>query len=579
MNKTKDSIQQYLAELYGAQTVPAIWPKLEAILQDFQQRNPALAKQSPHDRVTEQDALLITYADQFQQDGQAHLRTLLDFLEAHLGDIISGVHLLPFFPYSSDDGFSVIDYRQIAAGSGTWTDVAALGQRYRLMFDAVINHISRHSDWFQQYKKDIPPFNQFFLEIDPSVDLSMVTRPRALPLLTEVETEGGTRFVWTTFSEDQIDLNYSNPEVLLEIIRVLLFYVEKGAEFIRLDAIGYLWKEVGTASIHLPQTHTVIKIWREILDAVAPRVILITETNVPHAENISYFGNGFDEAQMVYQFPLAPLVLDAFLTGKTHRLSNWAANLENPSSQATFFNFIASHDGIGVRPAEGILSPEQIQLLADRTIEHGGRISYKNNPDGSKSVYELNITLYDFLNDPNNPNPEIDVTRFLASQAIMLALAGVPGIYVHSLFGSGNCLDCMLRDGHARAINREKFNRQKLEARLSGGGTHLASLFSSYRNLIKVRSQQPAFHPNAPQRILQLHDSVFAVERVSLAGDQTVICLANLSSHQIELTLGTRQAQPWHDLIPAEPGTSRNGGSQISLQPYQARWLSSGETR
>ena len=332
------------------------------------------------------------------------------FLDLHLSDAINGVHILPFFPYSSDDGFSVIDYKQVDPNLGSWEDISRLGKNNRLMFDAVINHISQFSMWFQQYRLDEAPFTEYFITVDPNEDMSQVVRPRSLPLLTPVVTPSGMKHVWTTFSPDQIDLNYANPQVQLGIIDVLLDYVEHGAEFIRLDAIAYLWKEIGTTCIHLPQTHAVVKLWRAVLDAVAPDVLLITETNVPHEENISYFGDplpemgGTDEAQLVYNFTLAPLTLNAFQTGDASRLSAWAATLKTSGPGATFFNFIASHDGIGVRPAEGILSTVEVQALVEQTLAHGGEVNYKDNPDGSRSVYELNTTLYDFLNDPVPPD-------------------------------------------------------------------------------------------------------------------------------------------------------------------------------
>jgi sucrose phosphorylase len=347
------------------------------------------------------------------------------------------VHILPFFPYSSDDGFSIIDYTAVNPEWGTWADIRQLGEHVRLMFDAVINHISCQSEWFQGFLRDDPQYAGFFIIVDGGADLSMVVRPRALPLLTPVETSTGKRFVWTTFSEDQIDLNFGNPEVLLRLVDVLLLYVEQGAEFIRLDAIAYLWKRLGTPCIHLEEAHRVVKLLRAVMDAVAPGVLLITETNVPHDENISYFGDGTDEAQMVYQFSLPPLTLHAFLTGNATYLTRWATTLQPFSSETTFFNFLASHDGIGVRPAEGILPPEEVQRLVDTTLAHGGFVSHKTDGDGAQSVYELNISYFDALSDPRDNEPlALQVDRFLAAQAIMLALQGVPGIYVHSLFGS-----------------------------------------------------------------------------------------------------------------------------------------------
>jgi glycosidase len=484
-------IQEQLSFIYGELEGEQVRKLLLQRMEEFRQRHPQLdAISQPAGQLTEQDTVLITYGDQIWEPGQLPLHTLADFLDKHLAGAVNFVHILPFFPYSSDDGFSVIDFYQVDPALGSWNDITRLGQNFRLMFDAVVNHISSHSKWFRGYKLGQVPYQDYFINTDPSTDLSQVVRPRALPLLTAIETEQGACHVWTTFSDDQIDLNYANPQVLLEMIDVLLFYVEHGAEIIRLDAIAYLWKEIGTSCIHLPQTHAVVKLFRAILDAVAPQVLLITETNVPHEENISYFGEPVpktgrtDEAQMVYQFPLAPLVLHTFHTGNTRALSGWAASLNTPSPGATFFNFIASHDGIGVNPARGILDETEIQALVDRTRAHGGQVSYKTNPDGSKSVYELNITLYDALNDPSSPQQEVDLMRFMASQVIKLSLAGVPGIYIHSLFGSRNCHSCVEKSGRARSINREKFQRADLEAKVNESGSMKQEIFTRYKRLL-----------------------------------------------------------------------------------------------
>jgi sucrose phosphorylase len=475
----------------------------------------------------------------------------------------------------------VIDYRQVDAKLGDWEDVAKIGADFRLMYDGVINHISRQSAWFRGYLCDEKPYQDYFITVDPSTDLSQVVRPRALPLLTEVKTVSGNRHVWTTFSDDQIDLNYSNPDVLLEILDLLLFYISSGAEIIRLDAVAYLWKQVGTPSIHLPQTHTVIKLMRAMLDAVAPWALLITETNVPHEENISYFGEvrsdtgRTDEAQLVYQFPLAPLVLHTFQVGDAGILNQWASQLE---AVAPFFNFIASHDGIGVMPARGLLSETQIQYLVDQTLRHGGQVSYKTNPDGTRSVYELNITLFDWLNDPNSPNPEVDLRRFLASQVIMLSLAGVPGIYWHSLFGLRNCYDCVEETGRARSINREKFQAEDLKAELVKPESQQRRVFESYCHLLRQRRAHPAFHPEGGQRVLPLNEAVFCLLREAPTNAEAVLCLINVSEKHQRVRFeagewGHGEAREWHDLIAGRTYTSASVVQDFPLEGYQTMWL------
>jgi glycosidase len=583
----EERIRSHLEFLYGAQLAGQVWPLWQAHLADFLAQHPHLLV--PPVQLSQRDAILITYGDQFRQPDHTPLQSLGDFLAAHLQDVLSGVHLLPFYPYSSDDGFAVIDYRQVDPALGSWADVARLGKSFRLMFDAVINHISAHSAWFQGFLQGKDPYTDYFITVDPAADLSQVVRPRALPLLTAFSTAAGPRHVWTTFSTDQIDLNYANPQLLLAIVDLLLFYAACGAGIIRLDAIAYLWKELGTTCIHLPQTHQVVKLFRAVLDAAAPSVLLITETNVPHEENISYFGDPLaaapggtpvqgDEAQLVYQFPLAPLILHTFYNQDARALSQWVAGLTLPYPTAAFFNFIASHDGIGVRPAEGLLSLPQIDQLAQRTLAHGGQVSYKSNPDGSQSVYELNITLYDALNDPAHPDPPMDINRFLASQSIMLALAGVPGIYVHSLFGSSNCTACAAETGRARSINRERFDLARLEAALADPEARPRRVLDGYRQLLVARRDHPAFHPSGPQEVLDLDPGIFALLRRSPDGDEAILCLVNVTGqpHSLHLTapvLAEMTGKPWRDMLSAQVFLPQAGSVNLSLQPYQSAWL------
>ncbi len=582
MTTPDERIRDHLAFLYGPTEARRLWPELSDRLAAFRQRNPHLRREVPPlaERLTERDTILITYGDQVQEPGKPPLQSLDEVLTTLAGDVLTGVHILPFFPYSSDDGFSVIDYRRVDPRLGTWDDIARLRQHFRLMFDAVINHISRHSAWFQAFLRGELPYTDYFIVVDPATDLSTVVRPRTSPLLTPVETAQGTKYVWTTFSADQIDLNYKNPQVLMEIIDVLLFYVEQGAEIIRLDAIAYLWKEIGTSCIHLPQAHRVVKLFRAVLDAVAPGVLLITETNVPHEENVSYFGDGTDEAQMVYQFSLPPLVLHAFHRGNARYLQRWAASLSTPSDQTTFFNFLASHDGIGVRPAEGILSPEEIEELVSLAQAHGGFVSYKTNADGSKSPYELNINYFDALNDPTADEPvSAQVDRFMAAHAILLSLAGVPGIYVHSLFGSRSWREGVAQTGHYRTINRQKFARAVLEAELADPDSIRHQVFYRFKALLRARTGERAFHPNGGQQILAVNPALFSFIRIAPDGSSRVLCIHNVSA--VPQTFQTRAEDlgvtPGAEFVDLLSGgayqVDDRGELVLSIPPYGVLWL------
>ena len=579
-------LRQQLATLYGESQADDLYLRLSRLLDIYGPRIPNSARMDSA-RFDESDAILITYGDMVQEPGRPPLRSLGDFLKSQVAEVISAIHLLPFYPYSSDDGFSVIDYREVDPDLGNWDEVSAIGDSFRLMFDAVINHASSQSRWFQEFLKGNPAYQDYFVVVEEGADLSKVFRPRALPLLTPVETPGGQKLVWTTFSADQVDLNFANPDVLFEIVEILLYYVSMGAEFIRLDAIAYLWKEPGTDSLHRPQTHTIIQFLRAVLDQLAPRVSLITETNVPHEENIAYFGDGDNEAQMVYNFSLPPLTLDAIRKGDAGLLTRWAATLDPPSDAVTYFNFLASHDGIGLMPARSLLADADIEALATAVQALGGYVSYKRNPDGTESAYELNINFMDALASPetlrppaSKEDPDLVVDRFLVSQAIMLALRGVPGIYFHSLFGSRSWHEGVKLTGRSRTINRQKLDRARLERELSDEGSIRGQVFSRYTSLLSSRIGNSAFHPNGNQLILDLDPSLFSLLRSSIDKRQQVLCLHNVSSKPIELSIDLSRLpvngqQPLIDLIEDQKyAADAPGILKLVVQPYAILWLS-----
>lgn len=544
-------IAKHLEVLYGADLGAKLAEQFNRILDIHRQR---LASRPPIE-LSERDVMLITYADQLRESGQMPLATLADFAKARLKGVVSGIHLLPFYPWSSDDGFSVMDFFAVDPAFGDWPEIEKFRPDFDLMFDAVFNHMSAQGEWFQKFLADEPEFRDFFVTVPGNPDLSQVVRPRALPLLTEFQTARGSEKVWTTFSADQVDLNFKNSAVLLATVRALLFYAQHGAKFIRLDAIAYLWKEIGTNCIHLPQTHRVIQLLRAVLDDVAPGVRLITETNVPHPDNISYFGDGKNEAQLVYNFALPPLVLHSLATGNAEKLTRWAATLATPSPQTTFFNFLASHDGIGMNPARGILSQAEIDALVVRATAHGGFVSYKHNSDGSKSPYELNIIYFDALSDPAaQESDDIQIKRFLVAHAIQFALAGVPGIYFHSLFGSRNDRAGAETSGIYRRINRQKLSRAELEAELTPPGSLRGRVFGGLSRLLAQRRANPAFAPQARQQLLDLDARVFAVVRESVDGKHRMLCLHNVSNVTVALAAGTE--------MPALG----------ALAPYEVRW-------
>lgn len=561
------AIQRILDDVYGETTGKAAFDKIFAIIKKYSD-----PKGREKARFSQKDVFLITYGDTLKKTGEAPLETSHRFAVNRFKNVFSTIHILPFFPFSSDDGFSVIDFFEVSPELGNWEDIQRIGREFRLMFDLVLNHVSSKSPWFQNYLDERPQYRDLAIEVDPSADLSLVTRPRSLPLLTRFDkTSGDMVYVWTTFSADQIDLNYKSIDVLEKMVEVLLFYVKKGAAVIRLDAIAYLWKEIGTSCIHLRQAHHLVQLFRKILDVVAPRVLLITETNVPHQENVSYFGDGKNEAQMVYNFTLPPLLLYSFIRQDSRALSRWAESLRISSPDNTFFNFTASHDGIGVRPLEGILARDEIENLIDIVKENGGDVSYKKNPDGADSPYELNITYIDALLNPANKNDPWHIPRFLASQAIQLVLPGVPAIYIHSVLGSRNWLEGVRQTQSKRAVNREKLWVDDVLSQLKDPETFRSRIFYHFIHMIKTRRSQPAFHPKADFEILHIDPKVFVVTRRSK--EQTIYTVTNISSRRTKVSLSDAKApRRMKDLITGEVFPSDG----LALNPYQFLWLCEG---
>lgn len=522
---------------------------------------------------SERDAWVITYGDSIQNDGQASLAALNGFLHKELRDIINGLHILPFFPYSSDDGFSVINYCQVNDSLGDWEDIEAVAGNFKLMADLVLNHCSSRSLWFDNFKQGKAPGKGYFYQASPDDDLSAVVRPRTSPLLREVETPDGKQYVWCTFSHDQVDLDFSNPEVLCEMMRIIKLYLDKGVRIFRLDAVAFLWKVPGTSCIHLPQTHEIIRLMRNLIVHYAADAILITETNVPNNENLSYFGNS-NEAHAVYNFSLPPLVLQALTTGTSRHLRAWQMTMPPALSGTFYFNFLASHDGIGLRPAEGLLDEQEIAELVATMQQFGARISWRSAEGGKDKPYEINITLYEALQGTISGPDRWQLQRFLCAHAIMLALEGVPGIYIHSLLATNNYYEGVEHTQQNRTINRYKWQLDDLEEKLSDPGSHHYKVFSAMKQLLSLRISQPAFHPNAVQFTLQLGDDVFGFWRQSRDRQQSIFCLYNVTDHAVSIPLSSLNLislDTWVDIVGGIEYDSIR--QDVELQPYQYVWL------
>lgn len=543
----------------------AFWPDKEG---------PRRRGRSPGNSIwSEKDSYVITYGNTFVDGEFKPLDLLRDFLEKHLKGKINGVHILPYFPFTSDDGFAITDYLSVNSALGAWEDIERISEDFRLMSDLVINHCSSQSAMFSEYLQGHEPYDKFFYEASPEDDLSQVVRPRVHPLLRKVDTANGEKHVWCTFSHDQVDFDFRNPAVLLEFLRILRCHIDHGVRTLRLDAVAFLWKKIGTSCIHLRQTHDIVRLIRLLADYNEQPVILITETNVPNFENLSYFGNR-NEAHAVYNFSLPPLLLHALLNGTSKHLNAWQMSMPPAQLGCTYFNFTASHDGIGMRPAEGLLGPEEIDLMIETVKGFGGLVSMRKGNDGEMHPYELNVALYDALKGTIDGEDDWNIERFLCSQIIAMGLEGIPAFYIHSLLGTHNDYSGVEKLKHNRAINRRRWNYPEITAMIGDPNSHHSRIFQALKTYIGIRTEQPAFHPNATQFTLQLGDNLFGFWRQSMDRTQSIFAIHNLTDKPVSisaLSLNLIGGESWSDILTGEDILEFEG--DIEFAPYQSRWI------
>ncbi len=553
------------AHILSSQIVEAFWP--DGSHRRKRGRVPSNKLWSEH------DAVLITYGNSIVDGQHKPLDLLHDFLLRKMKGVVNGVHILPFFPYTSDDGFAVTDYRAVNPELGGWADIRRIADDFHLMSDLVLNHVSSQGPWFNAYRQGQAPYDRYFFEASPEDDLNEVVRPRTTPLLQEVETPGGTKHVWCTFSHDQVDLDFRNPEVLLEMLRIIRLHIDNGVRILRLDAVAFLWKEIGTSCIHLRQTHAVVQLMRLLCDFATETVVLLTETNVPRTENLSYFGNR-NEAHVVYNFPLPPLILHAMQSGSARYLHRWQTAMPPAQLGCAYLNFTASHDGIGMRPADGVLPAQEKARMIETVQAAGGLVSMRSLPGGGEEPYELNSSFFEALRQTFKGEDAHHVDRFLCSQTIVMSLEGIPAFYIHSMLATPNDHEAVERRGMNRAINRHRWDYPTLLAKLDDPESRQSVVLQRMSERLKLRAGQAAFHPNATQFTLTLDDRVFGLWRQSLDRAQSIFALHNVSDEEVRIApsaVNLIEGETWLDLLTTEEIDA--SAEDIVLAPYQCRWI------
>ncbi len=522
--------------------------------------------------VSEKTSIVICYGDSVFSSSQKNLiKNFQNFFQKKLSKYFNTVHFLPFYPSSSDSGFAVKDHYKIDNRLGNWSDVARFSKKNDIMADIVINHSSARGLWFKNFLKEKKPGKDYFLTVNSKFNVSKVIRPRDHQLLKKINIFKKPKYLWRTFSPDQLDLNFKNPTVLLRFIKIMINLINHGVTIFRLDAIAYLWKENGTKCVNLKETHEIIKLFRIVCSLLNVESIIVTETNLPEKENLSYFGNA-DEANWIYNFSLPPLLIYSFLFENSSYLNNWNSKLPQTKKGNSYLNFIASHDGIGMRPVEGIISKTNKKKFFKRLKKNGSKFSYRKVQNKSKKVYEANITVFDALKKSDfDPKGNFFLERFISAHSIMISFEGVPAIYFNSLFGTSNDEAKYIITENNRDLNRYRWNYKNINKKLRNSKSKQSIFYKRITNLLEIRRKQKAFHPNGLRSSINMGSKIFCFKRQSFDKKQTILCITNLSS-KFQCTKINHKFLRWKNLLNYKNNHISN--KMIRLEPFQTVWLS-----
>ena len=290
--------------------------------------------------ISEKTSALICYGDSLlDSNKEKTLKTFRKFYKKKLDQFFEVIHFLPFYPSSSDSGFAVKDHYQVDKKLGDWSDISRLSKNTNIMADVVINHASSKGLWFKNFLTNKSPGKEYFLTVNKKFDISKVVRPRENRLLKKISIFKKNNLIWRTFSDDQIDLNFRNPKVLLRFVKIMINLVNHGVTIFRLDAIAYLWKKSGSKCVNLKETHEIIKLLRIVCNSLKSQPIIITETNLPENENLSYFGTRNNESHWIYNFSLPPLLIHSFLFEDSTYLNRWSKNLPQTKIGNNYYPF------------------------------------------------------------------------------------------------------------------------------------------------------------------------------------------------------------------------------------------------
>lgn len=577
-----------LRRLYGDESATVMLPAVHALVErwraHFAEAPPTRDAGRTRPRLDAAHIVLIAYGDHLQRPGEAPLATLGDWCRAHLRGCISTVHVLPFHPSTSYEGYAISDYRAVDPALGGWRDLERLNGDFDLMMDFVLNHCSASHPWFRQFLADQEPGRRYFLTLpDPETPwLRGVARARNSPLLHPFSTRNGVRHVWTTYSPDLIDLEWREPTLCLEMLDILLDMVAHGARMIRLDAFVYVWKRAGTSCVNQPENHELIGLFQDVLAAAGcgATAILPSITNVSQAENYAYFPErkGARKADLIYHLPLSALLLHALYAHDAGTLTRWLRDLPPAPPGCAYLNLAATHDGVGLTWLKGILPEAEVQAVIAAAVARGAMVSSRRPTcDAEAGPWEINTTWFSACAPEAGESASCHVERFLATQSVVLALRGVPAMYLPLFLAGVNDSARVAATGDARAINRGRFDAATWEAAAAVPDSPQAAVLQQLPGLLRVRGAHAAFDPAGAQVLVDTGQAaVLGILRIAPDGGERVLCLTNFGRSVVCLPepLAGVTSDPdgrvvRQDLITGETMPS----GPLTLRPYQVLWL------
>lgn len=422
--------------------------------------------------------MLITYPDSMGKN----LKELSEILDEHFRNIIGGLHILPFFPSSADRGFAPKTYDIVDPAFGDWKDIRELADRYYLMFDFMINHVSRSSAYFQDFmaKKDQSPYREMFIRYrdfwpqgEPTpqeVDLIYKRKPRA-PYIDVRFDDGTSEKIWCTFDEEQVDLAV-NTETTRKFIRnTIRNMADNGASVVRLDAFAYAVKKPGTNCFFVePETFDLLGFCRDTAQEKGAEILPEIHENYSIQKKLE------EKNYWVYDFALPMLLLHAIYTGTNKNLLHWLQIC--PRKQ---FTTLDTHDGIGVVDVKGLMTQEQIHQTTEYLFSKGANVkkAYNTLAYHNLDVYQLNCTYYSALGDNDD--------AYLLARAIQFFAPGIPQVYYVGLLAGKNDIELLEKTKVGRNINRHYYSKDEIEREVK------RPLLKKMYEIMRFRNSFPAF--------------------------------------------------------------------------------------